>query len=286
MSIDFKFPKITMSLFETDICVLQKFIANEKIEGEMTEKYLILYNFAADCIYSKYIQPELIRYLLPFYFKTIEQAVIYKNRIAIDIYCNFNSAIFINQKNFKYAVGEKNYQYIMEYYIKQTIKKMEMENLCILDWVPLFNTTVAFYKDNILLLFQKIFEGSLRIKYSFFKYLTVLLFKESDNLFAENELETYWTDYVWHFDSQVSEDIFWSNDVIEYFDKEISEKKIESLFKEIKSLLCDFLESELVTLVGEEINQTLTTGIFHNRKVEFLQKMNCKSGKYKCWDSY
>lgn len=174
----------------------------------------------------------------------------------------------------------------MEYYIKQTIKRMETDNLCILDWISLFNTTVAFYKDNILLLFQKVFEGSSRIKYSFFTYLSVLLFKESDNLLAVNESEAYWTDYLWCFDSQVSDDLFWSKDVIEYFDKEISQERIKTLFNEVKPLLCDVHEAKIVDLVGEEINQSFTTGIFYNRKAEYLQKMNCKSGKYKSWDSY
>ncbi|MGN6714469.1 hypothetical protein [Anaerocolumna jejuensis] len=286
MPINSKYFKITMPLFETDICVLQEFIANEKIEGELTEKYLILYNFAADCIYSKSIQPELIKYLLPFYFKVIEQAVMYKDKIAIDIYCNFNSALFINQKNFMYAVGEKNYEYIMENYIKQIIKRMEEDNLRILDWISLFNTTVAFYKDNILLLFKKIFEGSLSIKYSFLKYLSVLLFKESDNLFVLGELEAYWTDNIWCFDSQVSDDFYWSKDIIEYYNKEINQQRIEFLFKEVKPLLCNIIEFKLVDLVSEEINQSFITGIFYNRKAEYLQKMNCKSGKYKCWDNY
>ena len=61
--------QITMKLYETDIHTLQEFIANESIDGAFSEKYLILYNFVTDCIYSEDIQPELIRYLLPFYLK-------------------------------------------------------------------------------------------------------------------------------------------------------------------------------------------------------------------------
>ncbi|MCI8827166.1 MAG: hypothetical protein HFH63_15135 [Lachnospiraceae bacterium] len=104
--------QITMKLYETDIHTLQEFIANESIDGAFSEKYLILYNFVTDCIYSEDIQPELIRYLLPFYLKSMEQAVIYENhdylqKTAMDIYFEFNDAMFFNQKNFKYAVGEK-----------------------------------------------------------------------------------------------------------------------------------------------------------------------------------
>ena len=65
---------ITMQLDETDIYELKKFIVNQKIEQEIEEEYLILYNFAMDCIYSERIQPELIKYLLPFYLKEIGRA--------------------------------------------------------------------------------------------------------------------------------------------------------------------------------------------------------------------
>ncbi len=285
MSINSKIPHITMELYETDICELQKFIANKKIEGEFTEEYLILYNFADDCRYSKCIQPELIRCLLPFYLKTIKQAVIYQNKIAKDIYCHFNSAIFINQKNFERAVGEKNYQYLMEYYIKQTIKRMELESLHMLNWISLFNTTIAFYKNNIQRLLKKIFESSLEIKYSFFKYLSVLLFKESDNLLAMNEKGAFWTSDIWDFDSSISGEFFWSNDIIEYFDKKINRKKIEFLFEEIKPLLCDILEPELIDLLSEEVNRSFATGVFRNRKAEYLQKINCQCEEHKYWDS-
>lgn len=286
MPLNVKPSQITMPLFETDMCVLQEFIANEKIEGELTDKYLILYNFAADCIYSNFIQSELIMYLLPFYFKIIEQAVVKKNKIAIDIYCNFNSAIFNNQTSFREAVGKKEFYYIMDYYINQTIKKMENENLCMINWISLFNTTVAFYKNNIILILKKIMGGSLSVKYSFLKYVSILLFKESDNILVVNECETFWTDDIWHFDSQVSDDFFWSKDIIMYFDKIVNEEKIETLFREVQPLLCRMIDSKLVALIGEEIKQSFNARIFYNRKEEYLQKMHCKSIKYKYWDSY
>lgn len=275
-----------MPLFETEICVLEEFINNVKIEDELTDRHLILYNFAADCIYSDSIQSELIGYLLPFYFKIIEQAVIKKNKMAIDIYCNFNSAIFKNQISFREAVGEKEFYYIMDYYVDQTIKKMEDENLRIFDWVSLFNTTVAFDKNNIILILKRITEGSLSIKYSFLKYISVLLFKESDDILAVNECEAFWTNDIWDFDSQVSDDFFWSKDIITYFDKVINEEKIETLFREAQPLLCRMLDSELVTLIGEEIKQSFNARIFYHRKDEYLQKMHCKSTEYKYWNRY
>ncbi len=39
MSISNKPPSIMMELCETDICVLQKFIEEEKLEGEFTEEW-------------------------------------------------------------------------------------------------------------------------------------------------------------------------------------------------------------------------------------------------------
>ncbi len=88
----------------------------------------------------------------------------------------------------------------MEYYIEQTIQCMEIESSDILNWFSLFNITVAFCKDNIQLLFKKIFKGSQKIKYSFFCYLSVFLFKESDNLLAINESKAFWTSDMWNFD--------------------------------------------------------------------------------------
>lgn len=58
--------KLTMELYETDRYELQKFIAEENA-AQFTDRYLILYNFAVDCRYAEYIQPELIGYLLPFF---------------------------------------------------------------------------------------------------------------------------------------------------------------------------------------------------------------------------
>ncbi|MCH5273219.1 MAG: hypothetical protein J1E35_06060 [Lachnospiraceae bacterium] len=284
MSTSFACSPITMELYETDIYKLQEFITNEKIEGEFTEEYLILYDFADDCKCAACIQSELIGYLLPFYLKTTEQAVIYKNKTAVDIYCRFNSMVFFNQRNFERAVGEK-YQFVMEYYIKLTIKSMETENQGMLAWVPLFNTTVAFYTDNILQLFKRIFEGSLRIKYSFFRYLSVLLFKESDNLLAADETKAFWTSDIWDFDSQLSYDFFWNNDIVEYFDREIDREKIEILFEEIKPLLYNVFEPELMELFREQMEQSFVTGVFQKRKSEYLQKISCKSEKTRYWDS-
>ena len=111
MSIKVKKPEVKMNLYETDKDVLKSFITNEKIDGVFTEKYLILQNFADDCRFSSDIQPELMEYLLPFYLRIIEEAIMHQNKMAEDIYSQFNSMIFFNQQNFKNSVGEK-YPYV------------------------------------------------------------------------------------------------------------------------------------------------------------------------------
>ena len=45
----------------------------------------------------------------------------------------------------------------MEYYVEQTVKRMEMGNKTILGDISLFNTTIAFDRNNIVKLFDKIY---------------------------------------------------------------------------------------------------------------------------------
>lgn len=281
MYVNFKFSQITMELYETDVQGLYKFITSQEIDGKITEEYLILYNFATDCKYSKHIQPELIQYLLPFYLKVVEETVLYNNKITGDIYYEFNTAVFFNNGNFKSAVGTKNYNYIMKYYIKQTIKKMEMHSNYMPGWISLFNTTIAFCNDNISQLFCQVFKGSLRIKYSFFQYLLVFLFKESDNLFAADEAKPFWTSCIWDFDGDW---FFWNNYIAGIFDKEINRERIESLFQEIKPLICDIFEPDITRLFCDEMNKSFETGIFYNRKNEYLRKINNVPEKDLYWN--
>lgn len=197
-----KFPPITMELYETDIRTLRKFMKSEKKEGPFTEEYLILYNFADDCRYSESIQPELVRYLLPFYFKIIEQAVIYENKV----------------------------------------------------------------------------------KYSFFQYLSVLLFKGSDNLLVMNEGRGFGMNDIWDFDNgYFTNNFFWSDAAVEFFDKEINRERIEALFHEINPFLCNILDSELVKLFCAEMNQSFASGVFLNRKAEYLKIISSKSSEYTYW---
>ena len=277
--------KIAMELFETDRYELQKFIAEEKA-AQFTDRYLILYNFAVDCRYAEYIQPELIRYLLPFYLKSMEEAVFCQNKMAVDIYFEFNLFIFLNKERFQNAVGELNYQNIMTYYMEQTIKKMEMRSMYPLEWVSLYNTTIALCEGSIEEIFGRIFKGSLQIKYSFLHYLLVILLKESDNILFLNETRSFWSSDIWDFDDgYFSKTLFWSNNAVEYFDKEINWERIKRLFIEVRPLLCEDFEPGLVDLLYEEMNQSYATGFFEKRKIEFLKKINCVSEKRLYWDA-
>ncbi len=277
--------QITMDLYETDILNLQEFIRYEEIEGDITENYLVLFNFAEDCQYAEYIQPELIEYLLPFYLQMIDQAVVYGNKIAIDIYSEFNFALFRNQRNFRNAISESCYQNVMQCYIKKTVRNMAIKTSGMLEWVGLYNITIALDKDNISKLFESIFGGSLKVKYAFFKYISVLLFKESDNLLAVDEMKAFWTSDIWDFDTWHAKDIYWSDDSIEYFNKKITRERIEFLYGEVKPLICDIFEPELVELFSEEMEQSFSTGVFFERKAELLKKISCCYSSNKYWDS-
>ena len=72
---------------------------------------------------------------------------------------------------------------------------------------------------------------------------------------------------------------------IKFFDREINRKRIETLFGEIKPFIYRILEPKLVELFYEEMNESLDSGIFYNRKTEYLKKINDSSREYIYWDT-
>lgn len=58
---------------------------------------------------------------------------------------------------------------------------------------------------------------------------------------------------------------------------ETDKYQLEDLFKDIKPILCDILEPDMMELVCEEMNKSFDTGIFQKRKEEYLQKINLDS---------
>lgn len=276
---------ITMELYETDISELLRFIQNET-NKKFTERYLILYDFAIDCKYSKCIQSDLIRKLLPYYLNTIEQAVVYGNKIAADIYFQFNTALFFNKNSLKNAIGEGRFKGVMEFYINQVIVCMGIEGQDVMDWVSLYNTTIALYPNSICKLLEKILWGELKIKYTFFKYLSVLLFKESDNLLADKNAKAFWSSDIWLFDDgYFRRELFWEDEAVKYFDDIITIDRIKILFDEVKPQIDDEFGVELAELLEGEIKTSIERNIFSKRKAEYLDKIACKAAKRTYWDS-
>ena len=283
MYVNFKVPSINMILYETETEVLQKFLLTQKIEDNFSEKYLILYNFATDCRYVDYIQSDLLNYLLPFFYKTMEQAVFAENRIAVDIYSAFNEAIFENRNVFIKAIGEEKFKKIVCYYVNCTCKKIEEQKTNMLEWITLYNTTIAMNDNNIRIIFEKILSGSLKMKSSFFQYLSVLLFKERDNLLMSNELKTFWSSEIWNFYDEGG--MFWSKESIAYFDKIINSAYIKELFKEITPLLCESFDEDTFECISQEIESSFFNGIFQKRKAEYLMKISSNAEEYKYWEN-
>ncbi len=66
--------------------------------------------------------------------------------------------------------------------------------------------------------------------------------------------------------------VFWSDDIIEFFNKQINRKQIEDLFKEVTPILRNLFEPDMMKLFCEEMKKSFDTGIFQKRKAEYLQK--------------
>ena len=262
----------TMVITETDISLLKSFIMTEHIENEISENHLILYDFARDCHYGDFIQPDLINYLLPFYLKTI--GLSYK--VAIEVCESFTLALFMNRTAFINAIGKTSYREIINCYVERTIQAMNIKNNHVTNWLPLFNTAIAFDDFNFHVLLKKISESSVKVKYAFFEYLTILLFKERDNLVVEVNLlnehvRPWWTSYIWNF---LCDFAFWNNSAIGCFNKIITKEKIYACFGEISTMLMEKLGNETYELVSHEMKMSFENGVFDSRKKQFLEKIS------------
>ena len=278
-------PRITMELYETDMQTLQHFLENASLNEEVTEEYLILQNFATDCKYAEQIQAELILYLVPFYLQCARAFVLFGGKTATEVSLEFNKAMFFNCESFRWAVGECIFQYIMEAYIELTIAEMNCQEDSILEWVSHFNTVIALWDKKISILFEEIWKGSLQVKYAFFRYLSVLLFKESDNLLAVNETRDFWSSDIWNFDDgYFGKQFFWNEAAIAYYDEEVTQARIESLYAEVEPILCENYGVEMIGLFREEMSRSFENGVFRKRKAEFLRKIGKDSKEYVYWD--
>lgn len=273
-----------MELYETDILELQKFMQSET-ETKFTPQYMILYDFAIDCRYSKCIQQDLFNWLLPYYYSVIEQAVVHGEKSAVDIYFEFNKTLFLNNDLIRKTVGEEKYKQIMEFYIKQVIACMKQEGQDVMEWVSLFNTAIALDSDNICKLFDRILTNELDLKYIFFKYLSVIIFRDSDNMLNKEVQNAFWSSDIWSFDDEFfGRRLFWREEAVKYFDTIISVDLIQTLFVEVKPILCKEFGVELVGLLEEELGLSIENHTFDKRKAEYLEKIACKSEKRTYWN--
>ncbi len=278
-------PRIVMPLYETEREVLECFMESVHIEEPISEDYLILYNFATDCKYAEEIQPQLLQYLLPFYLKCVREYVLEENPIARDVCWEFNTALFGNKKSIINAVGFKNYQDIMCSYIELVLESMAVKRNEILYWVSFFNTTVALAEDNIKHVFSKVLQSTLEIKYAFFAYLTVLLFKEGDNLLVIENEQYFWSNAMWDFEGgSYKIEFCWSGAAVDFYEQEVTKELIETLFEEVKLILLKKLGTENMELFCEEMNFSFKSGFFKKRKQEFLEKISIATDGYVCWD--
>lgn len=278
-------PSIVMPLYETEMEVLERFMESVCIDEKISEDYLILYNFATDCRYAEEIQPQLLQYLLPFYLKCVRKYVLEENPIARDVCWEFNIALFGNKKSVINAVGIKNYQDIMIFYIDLVLESMTVKGNELLYWVPFFNTTIALAEDNIKNIFSKVLQSTSEIKYAFFSYLTVLLFKEGDNLLANGNEKDFWSSAMWDFEGgTLNEDFRWNDATVEFYEQKITKELIEKMFDEIKIILLEKLGVESTELLYEEMKYSFKSGFFKKRKQEFLEKIKISTAGYCYWN--
>ncbi len=272
-------PSIVMPLYETEREVLDRFMESVCIDEEISEDYLILYNFATDCMYAEEIQPQLLQYLLPFYLKCVQEYILEENPIARDVCWEFNTALFGNRKSIIKALGIKKYQDLMCCYTELVLESMTVKRNEMLYWVPFFNTAVALAEDSIRHIFSKVLQSTPEIKYAFFSYLTVLLFKEGDNLLVNENY--FWSNAMWNFEGGSC----WSGAAVDFYEQEVTKELIEKLYEEVKHILLKKLGAENMELFSEEMEFSFKSGFFQRRKREFLEKISIATDDYVCWDA-
>lgn len=208
-----------------------------------------------------------------------------ENLIAGEVCWEFNIALFGNKKSIINAIGIKNYQDIMSFYIELVLESMTVKTNEILYWVPFFNTTIALAEDNIKIFFLKVLQSTSEVKYAFFFYLTVLLFKEEDNLLASGNEKNFWSSTMWDFEGfTLNGDFRWSDAIVEFYEQKITKELIEKLFDEIKIILLEKLGIESTELFYEEMKFSFKHGFFEKRKQEFLEKIKISTDGYCYWD--
>ena len=173
----------------------------------------------------------------------------------------------------------------MSFYIELVLESMTVKRDEILYWVPFFNTTIALAEDNIKNIFLKVLQSTSEVKYAFFSYLTVLLFREGDNLLANGNEKDFWSSVMWDFEGgTLNVDFLWCGETVEFYEQKVTKELIEKLFDEIKFLLQEKLGIESTELLYEEMNFSFKSDFFEKRKQEFLEKISIAPAGYCYWD--
>lgn len=174
----------------------------------------------------------------------------------------------------------------MRFYIDRVVACMGIKGQDIMDWVPLFNTTIALYSDNAYELLSRILQGDLTTKYALFKYLLVIVLEEKNNLLVGKETKEFWYSDIWLFDNgYFGRELFWEDEAVEIFDKIITVDMIKALLVEVKPKMYDELGVEVAELLEEETKISIEREMFCKRKTEYLEKITCNASKRTYWSS-
>jgi len=269
--VNVKYAMSKMVITETDVEMMTDFVHTEHIENDISESYFVLHDFARDCHYGNFIEVDLMDYLLPFYLKTIGS----NHQVAIEVCESFTLALRCNPISFIKALGKNTYREIISCYVERTIQLMNEKENHIAKWLPYFNTAIAFDDFNFHLLLKTIFESSTVVRYAFFQYLTILLFKEEDNLVVDDKdfnqhIRPWWTSYIWAF---LCHSVYWNHAAIGYFDKVITKEKIYACFDDVSDVLIEKHGKETYEMIGNEMKISFKNGTFDSRKKQFLEKI-------------
>ncbi|MDR1284806.1 MAG: hypothetical protein LBJ88_01235 [Campylobacteraceae bacterium] len=271
-----------MKLYETDKDILHKFICTEHTD-QITDEYLILYNFASDLKYSNYIQKDLFLYLLNYYLKIIDKAQNNKNKSVILIYEEFNTALFKNRKNIISSIGKKEYISLMNFYNNCFCTHILSYSFGNMRWIPFFNTIIAFDSNNIGTIMNYILNfSSDNSKANFFLYLSVLLFEKSDNIYSDMIDELYVSGELWEYDSSNSSTFYWNEETIVEFKNIFSFTMMNDLLDSLNIFFEKQIGKDLTLLIYQKILTTCDS-IYLMRRDEYLKKMG-SAITYKYWD--
>ena len=258
-----------MDLYETDEKVLLSLINN----GDASE--LILYNFATDLMYSESIQSDLMNATLPFYFSSLEKAILGVSSDNLQIISKFNDALFFNKERIVDAISITRFRDFMDLYETCLVHKVNKSEVVKMDWISWCNTFFALDETNIASFFKNFYSNlDSQGQTSYFLYLTGLLFRKADNLFLEEIQEIYESPILWEFQSDQVDGFYWSSEVGKSFRSFVTIDFVKDLFSNVAPYLAKTFEEENVSFIECEVYSKETVATFELRRNEFLEKIS------------